>query len=110
MLLLHLPMEIPSILTFERLGVFEFFSKASSGPFGWIFDRKGTTRSVNLPRRAFCSWFESGAMRFSVGKSLRSWCRYVQKINSILVLLLRGTVNSELKIAQNTTSETKGRL
>ena len=30
MLLLHLPMEIPSILTFERLGVFEFFSKASS--------------------------------------------------------------------------------
>ena len=33
-----------------------------------------------------------------------------QKIDSILVVLLRGTVNSELKIAQNTTSGTKGRL
>ena len=43
MLLLYLPREIPSILTVERLGVFEFFSKASSGRLGWIFDWKGTT-------------------------------------------------------------------
>ena len=61
---------------------------------------------MNLSRRAFCSRFESGAMRFSGGKSIRA----VQKIDSILVLLLRGTVNRELRIAQNTTSETKGRL
>ena len=40
----------------------------------------------------------------------RSKAGAVQKIDSILVLLLRGTVNRELKIAQNTTSETKGRL
>ena len=40
----------------------------------------------------------------------RSEAGAVQRIDSVLVLLLRGTVNSELKIVQNTTSETKGRL
>ena len=75
MLLLYLPRETPSILTVERLGVFEFFWRASSGPFGWIFDRKGTTNTVNLSWRAFCSSSESRAMRFFGGRSLRSWCR-----------------------------------
>ena len=40
----------------------------------------------------------------------RSEAGAVQKIDSIHVLLLRGTLNSELKIDQNTSSETKGRL
>ena len=40
----------------------------------------------------------------------RSEAGAVQKIDSIHVLLLRGTLNSELKTDQNTSSETKGRL
>ena len=101
-------MEIPSILTFERLGVFEFFSKASSDLLegfsigkvlqeAWIFLGELSAHGLKAERCGFLveNRSEAGA---------------VQKIDSILVLLLRGTVNRELKIAQNTTSETKGRL
>ena len=46
------------------------------------------------------AWFESGEMRFSGKKSLRRWSR--SNIDSTLVPLLRGTVNSDwtsLKLA-----------
>ena len=101
-------MEIPSILTVERLGVFEFFSKASSDLLdgfsigkvlqeAWIFLGELSAHGLKAERCGFLveNRSEAGA---------------IQKIDSIHVLLLRGKVNSELKIDQNTTSETKGRL
>ena len=56
----------------------------------------------------FAAKFESGAMRFSGGKSLRRWSPFKTRI----VLLLLRTVNGELKIpliARKTAFEAKGR-
>ena len=101
-------MEIPSILTFdhERLGVLNFFRRLART--FWMDFR---SERYYKKRESFeLSAHGLKAERCGFLVENRSKAGAVQKIDSILVLLLRGTVNRELKIAQNTTSETKGRL
>ena len=73
------------------------------------FRSEGTRRSVNL--LAFLQRVLKAEQSGFQGEN-RSGFGAVQTIDSILVLLLKGTVNSELKIlqmAQNTTCEVKRR-
>ena len=89
---------------------FWFSSRASSGPFGWIFDWKVREESWIFWPLCCEVWKRSDAI---LGGKIAPALEPFQNKDSSLVLLLYGTVNGELKFIQNrskTAFEAKGRL
>ena len=77
---------------------FWFSSRASSGPFGWIFDWK-VREELWIFWPLYCEvWKRSDAI---LGGKIAPALEPFQNKDSSLVLLLYGTVNGELKFIQN---------
>ena len=77
---------------------FWFYSRASSGPFGWIFDWKVREESWIFWPLCCEVWKRSDAI---LGGKIAPALEPFQNKDSSLVLLLYGTVNGELKFIQN---------
>ena len=77
---------------------FWFSSRASSGPFGWIFDWKVREESWIFWPLCCKVWKRSDAI---LGGKIAPALEPFQNKDSSLVLLLYGTVNGELKFIQN---------
>ena len=77
---------------------FWFSSRASSGPFGWIFDWKVREESWIFWPLCCEVWKRRDAI---LGGKIAPALEPFQNKDSSLVLLLYGTVNGELKFIQN---------
>ena len=91
-------MNLPTHFDRSKTVGFSFSSRASSGPFRWIFHR--TVRGEAWFFRPFCCevWKRSHAIfRGKIAPALEPF----ENKDSSLVLLLLGTVNGELKLLQN---------
>ena len=77
---------------------FWFSSRASSGPFGWIFDRK-VRKEAWIVRPFSCEVSKQSDAIFwgKIAPALEPF----QSMDSAIVLLLLGTVKGELEILQN---------
>ena len=77
---------------------FWFSSRASSGPFGWVFDWKVREESWIFWPLCCEVWKRSDAI---LGGKIAPALESFQNKDSSLVLLLYGTVNGEFKFIQN---------